>query len=57
MKTATIRDLRNEFARLSKWLDKGESVQILKRGKPFARVGRRRASQSNRRMRVPAPIS
>ena len=38
MKTATIRDLRNEFARLSKWLDKGETVQIMKRGKPFARV-------------------
>ena len=38
MKTATIRDLRNEFARLSKWLDKGETVQIVKRGKPFARV-------------------
>ena len=35
MKTATIRDLRNEFARLSKWLEKGESVQIIKRGKPF----------------------
>ena len=38
MKTATIRDLRNEFARLSKWLEKGETVQIIKRGKPFARV-------------------
>ena len=38
MKTATIRDLRNEFARLSKWLEQGESVQIIKRGKPFARV-------------------
>ena len=38
MKTATIRDLRNEFARLSKWLEKGETVQIVKRGKPFARV-------------------
>ena len=38
MKTATIRDLRNEFARVSKWLEKGETVQILKRGKPFARV-------------------
>ena len=38
MKTATIRDLRNEFARVSKWLEKGESVQIIKRGKPFARV-------------------
>ena len=38
MKTATIRDLRNEFARLSKWLERGETVQLLKRGKPFARV-------------------
>ena len=38
MKTATIRDLRNEFARVSKWLEKGETVQIVKRGKPFARV-------------------
>ena len=36
MKTATIRDLRNEFARVSKWLAKGETVQIVKRGKPFA---------------------
>jgi antitoxin (DNA-binding transcriptional repressor) of toxin-antitoxin stability system len=38
MKTATIRDLRNDFARLSRWLEKGETVQLLKRGKPFARV-------------------
>jgi antitoxin (DNA-binding transcriptional repressor) of toxin-antitoxin stability system len=38
MKSATIRDLRNDFARLSKWLEKGETVQLLKRGKPFARV-------------------
>jgi len=38
MKTATVRDLRNEFRRISKWLERGESVQVLKRGKPFARV-------------------
>jgi antitoxin (DNA-binding transcriptional repressor) of toxin-antitoxin stability system len=38
MKRATVRDLRNEFRRLSKWLEKGETVQIVKRGKPFARV-------------------
>jgi len=38
MKTATVRELRNDFARVSKWLQKGESVQIIKRGKPFARV-------------------
>ena len=38
MKTATVRDLRNEFNRISKWLAAGEVVQVLKRGKPFARV-------------------
>ena len=38
MKTASIRDLRNEFARLSKWLEKGETIQIIKRGQPYARV-------------------
>ena len=36
MKTATIRDLRNNFARLSKWLEKGETVEIIRRGKPVA---------------------
>jgi len=36
MKTATIRDLRNDFARVSKWLEKGETVEIIKRGKPYA---------------------
>ena len=38
MKTATVRDLRNQFRRISKWLDSGESVQVVKHGKPFARV-------------------
>lgn len=38
MKTATVRDLRNDFRRISKWLEKGEIVQVFKRGKPFARV-------------------
>ena len=38
MKTATVRDLRNRFQQISRWLEKGESVQVKKRGKPFARV-------------------
>jgi antitoxin (DNA-binding transcriptional repressor) of toxin-antitoxin stability system len=38
MKTASVRELRNEFRRVSKWLEAGETVQILKRGKPIARV-------------------
>jgi antitoxin (DNA-binding transcriptional repressor) of toxin-antitoxin stability system len=36
MKTATVRDLRNNFARLSKWLEKGETIEIIKRGKAVA---------------------
>jgi antitoxin (DNA-binding transcriptional repressor) of toxin-antitoxin stability system len=38
MKTATVRELRNSFGKVSKWLDSGETVQILKHGRPFARV-------------------
>ena len=38
MKTATVRDLRNQFGKVSKWLNAGETVQIFKRGQPFARV-------------------
>ncbi|HVL68283.1 MAG TPA: hypothetical protein VM364_13555 [Vicinamibacterales bacterium] len=38
MKTATVRELRNGFRRISRWLEQGESVQVLRRGKPFARV-------------------
>jgi antitoxin (DNA-binding transcriptional repressor) of toxin-antitoxin stability system len=36
MYTATTADLRNHFRRVSSWLDNGESVEILKRGKPYA---------------------
>jgi len=36
MKTATVADLRNNFATISKWIDDGEAVTITKRGIPFA---------------------
>ena len=36
MKTASVRELRNEFGRISKWLAQGQTVEILKRGKPVA---------------------
>ena len=36
MKTATVRDLRNNFAMLEAWLLEGEEVCIEKRGKPIA---------------------
>lgn len=36
MKTATVADLRNDFASISKWIHEGEAVTITKRGRPFA---------------------
>ena len=36
MKTATVRDLRNQFPRVAAWIAEGESVEITKAGKPFA---------------------
>lgn len=36
MKRATSADLRNNFAKVSKWIHDGESVVITKRGHPFA---------------------
>jgi len=36
MYTATTADLRNHFRRVSSWLDNGESVEILKHGRPYA---------------------
>ena len=38
MKTATIRDLRNRFPRVAAWIAEGESVEITKAGKLFARL-------------------
>jgi len=48
MKTATVRDLTNNFAMLEAWLLEGEEVCIEKRGKPIALltgVGRKRAGK------------
>jgi antitoxin (DNA-binding transcriptional repressor) of toxin-antitoxin stability system len=36
MKMATVRELRNEFAKLEAWLGEGESVCIEKRGQAIA---------------------
>ncbi len=38
MKTATVADLRNNFRRVSSWIEHGETVQIIKRGRPFAQL-------------------
>jgi len=36
MKTATVRDLRNHFADVAKWIEHGEPVTITRNGAPFA---------------------
>lgn len=38
MKTATVADLRNRFRRVSAWIENGETVEIVKRGRTFARL-------------------
>ncbi len=38
MRTATVRDLRNEFPRVARWIEEGECVEITRSGKPFARL-------------------
>lgn len=48
MRTATVRDLRNNFAKLEAWLSDGEEVCIEKRGKPIAMLtAMRRARGAN----------
>ncbi len=36
MKTATVRDLRNNFAILAKWIEDGEQITITRNGHTFA---------------------
>ena len=36
MRTASVADLRNHFPKVVAWLDQGEEVEILRRGKPVA---------------------
>lgn len=38
MKTATVRDLRNNFSQLSTWIDDGETIEITKRGVSYVQV-------------------
>lgn len=38
MKTATVRQLRNEFPKVERWLQAGEEVRLTKRGKLVASI-------------------
>jgi len=50
MKTATVRELRNEFSKLEAWMQEGEQIEIVKRGRPIARLVP--AAKSSRRKLV-----
>ena len=43
MKTATIRELKHATSAVLEWVEKGESVEIRRRGKPVAVLSRPRA--------------
>ena len=53
MKTATVRDLRNNFAKLEAWLAAGERVEIRRRGKPVAVLGPSTEGNHARRVQLP----
>jgi antitoxin (DNA-binding transcriptional repressor) of toxin-antitoxin stability system len=38
MKTATVRDLRNNFAKLESWLAEGETIEIRRRNRSVGRL-------------------
>jgi antitoxin (DNA-binding transcriptional repressor) of toxin-antitoxin stability system len=44
MKVASVRDLRNEFVKIARWLEEGEAVEIRKRGKVIGRIAPARRS-------------
>jgi prevent-host-death family protein len=38
MKTTTVRELRNNYAQVMRWVGKGEEVEVTRRGKVVAKV-------------------
>lgn len=38
MKTATVRQIRNDFPEVLAWVEKGEEVTVLSRNRPVARL-------------------
>lgn len=46
MKTATIRELRNNYSKVLRWVSGGEEVQVTRHGKVVAKVVPPQASPS-----------
>ena len=38
MKQATVRELRNDYSKVMRWVARGDEVQVTRRGKVIARV-------------------
>jgi antitoxin (DNA-binding transcriptional repressor) of toxin-antitoxin stability system len=55
MKSATVGQLRNDFASISKWIEAGESVGITRKGIPFAILSPI-PKKAPRRRPVPRPV-
>ncbi|MDB6072474.1 MAG: prevent-host-death protein [Verrucomicrobiaceae bacterium] len=53
MKTASVRELRLDFARVSKWLEDGEPVAITKRGQAFATLVPAKETKAHKAFKVP----
>ncbi len=51
MRTATVADLRNNFASVSKWIHEGKTVTITKHGTPFATL-----APARRKKAPPPPV-
>jgi antitoxin (DNA-binding transcriptional repressor) of toxin-antitoxin stability system len=49
MKVATVRDLRNDFAKISRWLEDGQAVEIRRRGKVIGRIAPARPTAASAR--------
>lgn len=53
MKTASVRELRLDFARVSKWIEDGETVAITKRGHAFATLVPTKERKPEKAFKVP----
>jgi antitoxin (DNA-binding transcriptional repressor) of toxin-antitoxin stability system len=53
MRTATVRDLRNNFAKLEAWLKNGEEICIEKRGEPVALLTAPRRAKAGKKVKMP----
>ncbi|MGB8356944.1 MAG: type II toxin-antitoxin system prevent-host-death family antitoxin [Chthoniobacteraceae bacterium] len=46
MKTATVREIRNEFAKVLRWVEDGEQVEITKRKRMVAGSGQGKGQEN-----------